>query len=104
MGNPHCPGILEVIMDWPEGKDFGMSPEEEVMHAEDTPPHNKLPANEKQYALCTDGSCYIVGKHRRWKAAVWSATQEVTEATKGEGELRQFAKVKEIQLALDIAE
>jgi len=22
MGNPSCPGILEVIMDWPEGKDF----------------------------------------------------------------------------------
>jgi len=30
MGNPSCPGILEVIMDWPEGKDFGVSPEEEV--------------------------------------------------------------------------
>ncbi|GAB0206794.1 hypothetical protein GRJ2_003145000 [Grus japonensis] len=22
IGNPNCPGILEVIMDWPEGKDF----------------------------------------------------------------------------------
>ncbi|PKU37293.1 hypothetical protein llap_12409 [Limosa lapponica baueri] len=35
MGNPSRPGILEVIMDWPEGKDFGMSPEEEVMRAEE---------------------------------------------------------------------
>jgi len=30
MGNPSCPGILEVIIDWPEGKYFGISPEEEV--------------------------------------------------------------------------
>ncbi|KAK4810662.1 hypothetical protein QYF61_007462 [Mycteria americana] len=29
IGNPNGPGILEVIMDWPEGKDFGISPEEE---------------------------------------------------------------------------
>jgi len=52
-------------MDWPEGKDFGMSPEKEVTHAEEAPPHNKLPANEKQYALFKGGSCYILGKHRR---------------------------------------
>ncbi|GAB0206970.1 hypothetical protein GRJ2_003162600 [Grus japonensis] len=34
IGNPNRPGILEVITDWPEGKDFGMSPEEEVTLAE----------------------------------------------------------------------
>ncbi|GAB0190129.1 pyruvate dehydrogenase protein X component, mitochondrial [Grus japonensis] len=34
-------------MDWPEGKDFGMSPEEEVTLAEEAPPYNKLPENEK---------------------------------------------------------
>ncbi|XP_057271668.1 uncharacterized protein LOC130602622 [Pezoporus wallicus] len=73
IGNPSRPGILEVIMDWPGGKDFGMSPEEEVvMRAEEAPPYNKLSESEKQYALFTDGSCHIVGKHRRWKAAVWS--------------------------------
>ncbi|KAK4829418.1 hypothetical protein QYF61_003982 [Mycteria americana] len=71
-GNPGLPGILEVIMDWPEGKDFKISPEEEVTCAEEAPLYNKLPENEKQYALFTDGSCRIVGKHRRWKAAVWS--------------------------------
>ncbi|PKU29803.1 hypothetical protein llap_19895 [Limosa lapponica baueri] len=72
VGNPSHPGILEVIMDRPEGKDFGMSPEEEVMRAEEAPPYNELPENEKRYALFTDGSCRIVGKHRKWKAAVWS--------------------------------
>ncbi|GAB0209411.1 hypothetical protein GRJ2_003406800 [Grus japonensis] len=96
--------ILEVIMDWPEGKDFGMSPEEEVMHAEEVPPYNELPKNEKQYALFTDGSCRIVGKHWRWKAAVWSPTQQATEAAEGQGESSQFAEVKAIQLALGIAE
>uniref|UniRef100_A0A8V5GQ26 RNase H type-1 domain-containing protein n=1 Tax=Melopsittacus undulatus TaxID=13146 RepID=A0A8V5GQ26_MELUD len=67
IGIPSHPGILEVIMDWPEGKDFGMSPEKEVMRAEEAPPYNKLSESEKQYALFTDGSCCIVGKHRRWK-------------------------------------
>ncbi|GAB0208126.1 hypothetical protein GRJ2_003278300 [Grus japonensis] len=75
IGNPNRPGILEVITDWPEGKDFGMLPEEEVTSAEEAPPYNKLPEDEKPYALFTDGSCRIVGKHRRWKAAVWSPTE-----------------------------
>ncbi|KAK4806727.1 hypothetical protein QYF61_007525 [Mycteria americana] len=102
IGNPNRPGILEVIMDWPEGKDFGISPEEEVTRAEEAPLYNKLPENEKQYALFTDGSCRIVGKHRRWKAAVWSPIRVVE--TAGDGESSQFAEVKAIQLALDIVE
>ncbi|GAB0204011.1 hypothetical protein GRJ2_002866700 [Grus japonensis] len=81
-----------------------MSPEEEVTCAEEAPPYNKLTEDEKPYALFTDGSCHIVGKHRRWKAAVWSPTQQVAEAAEGEGELSQIAEVKAIQLALDIAE
>ena len=60
-----------MITDWTEGKDFRMSVEEEVMHTEEAPLHNKLPENEKQYALFTDGSCCIVGKYWMWKAAVW---------------------------------
>jgi len=49
-------------MDWPEGKDFTMSPEQqEVMRAEEAPPYSELPVNEKQYALFTDGSCCLVG-------------------------------------------
>ena len=52
-GIPSHPRILEVIMD----------SEEEVTCAEEAPLHNKLPENEKQYALFTDGSCRIVGKH-----------------------------------------
>ncbi|GAB0205174.1 hypothetical protein GRJ2_002983000 [Grus japonensis] len=60
--------------------------------------------HEKPYALFTDGSCRIVGKHRRWKAAVWSPTRRVAEAAEGEGESSQFAEVKAIQLALDMAE
>ncbi|GAB0210341.1 hypothetical protein GRJ2_003499900 [Grus japonensis] len=97
-------GILEVITDWPEGKDFGMLPEEEVTCAEEAPPYNKLTEDEKPYALFTDGSCCIVGKHRRWKAAVWIPTRQVAEAAEGEGESSQFAEVKAIQLALDMAE
>ncbi|GAB0207149.1 hypothetical protein GRJ2_003180500 [Grus japonensis] len=81
-----------------------MYPEEEVTRAEEASPYNKLPKNEKPYALFTDGSCLIVGKHRRWKAAVWSPTRQVAEAAEGEGESSQFAEVKAIQLALDIAE
>ncbi|XP_019329322.1 PREDICTED: uncharacterized protein LOC109279670 [Aptenodytes forsteri] len=91
-------------MDWPEGKDFGISPEEEATRAEEAPMYNELPENEKQYALFTDGSCCLVGKHRRWKAAVWSPMRQVVETAEGEGESSQFAEVKAIQLALDIAD
>ncbi|GAB0207226.1 interleukin-6 receptor subunit beta [Grus japonensis] len=100
---PQLPGNPEAIMDWPEGKDFRILPEE-VTRAEEAPLYNILPENEKLYALFTDGSCRIVGKHWRWKAAVWSPTRRVAEAAEGEGELSQFAEVKSIQLALDIAE
>ena len=86
MRNPSRPGTLEIVMDRPEGKDFGASPEEEVTHAEEAPLYNKLPEDEKHYALFKDGSCCIVGKQRRWKAAVWSPTRQVAETAEGEGE------------------
>lgn len=35
IGNHSCPGNLEIIMDWPEGKAFWILPEEEVTHAEE---------------------------------------------------------------------
>ncbi|KAK4826299.1 hypothetical protein QYF61_007146 [Mycteria americana] len=76
IGNPNSPGILEVIMDWPEGKDLGISPEEELRRAEDVPLYNKLQEKEKPYALFTDWSCCLVGRHRRWKAAVWSPIRQ----------------------------
>jgi len=103
MGKPSRPGILEVIVDWSEDKDFGISSEEEVTRAEETPLYNKLPENEKQYALFTDRSRHVVVKHQRWKSAVWSPTQQVAETAETGGELSQSAEVKAIQLALDIA-
>jgi len=102
MENTSHPGILEAIMDWPEGKDFGVSPEEEVMRAQDALLYNKLSENEKQYTLFTDVSCHTLGKQRRWKAVVCSHTRQVTEAAE-EGESSQFAEVKAIQLASDTA-
>ena len=44
MGNLGCPGILEVIMDWPEGKKLGTSPAEEISRAKEAPPYSELPA------------------------------------------------------------
>ncbi|KAJ7413969.1 hypothetical protein BTVI_41909 [Pitangus sulphuratus] len=102
MGKPNFPGILEEIMDWPEGRDFGALPEK-VIHAQEEPPYNKLPENERGYALFTDGSCRVVGDHQRWNAVVWSRTRQVAEAAEGEDESSQFAEVKAIQLALKIA-
>ncbi|RMC19115.1 hypothetical protein DUI87_03719 [Hirundo rustica rustica] len=40
IGNPNCPGILEIITNWPEGKTFRLSSEEEeeqVTRAEESP-------------------------------------------------------------------
>ncbi|XP_071597593.1 uncharacterized protein [Heliangelus exortis] len=96
----------EQVMDCPEGRCFKALPEETTLytHAREPPPYNKLPENEKQYALFIDGTCRIVGEHWKWKAAVWSPTSKVTTTMEGVGESSQFAEVKAIQLALDIAE
>ncbi|RMC20327.1 hypothetical protein DUI87_01176 [Hirundo rustica rustica] len=48
--------------------------------------------------------CDRLSANRKWKAAVWSPTQRVTQATKGQGGSSQVAELKAIQLALDIAE
>ncbi|RMC21010.1 hypothetical protein DUI87_01866 [Hirundo rustica rustica] len=106
MGKLNRPGILEIITNWPEGENFGLTDEEQeqVTRAEEAPPYNQLPAEETHYALFTDGSCRIVGMNRKWKAAVWSPTRQVAEATEGEGGSSQLAEIKAVQLALDIAE
>ncbi|RMC19856.1 hypothetical protein DUI87_03422 [Hirundo rustica rustica] len=107
IGNPNRPGILEIITNWPEGENFGLMDEEEqeqVTRAEEAPPYNQLPEEETRYALFTDGSCRIVGMNRKWKAAVWSPTRQVAQATEGEGGSSQLAELKAVQLALDIAE
>ncbi|KAJ7424342.1 hypothetical protein BTVI_06855 [Pitangus sulphuratus] len=77
IGKPNCPGILEIIKNWPEGENFSLVDEEEgkqVIWAEEAPPYNQLPEGETCYALFTDGSCHIVGKIRKWTADVWSPT------------------------------
>jgi len=74
MGNFDCLGILEVIMDWPEGQNFRVSPVD-MTSAEEAPLFNKLPEKKKKYILFTDGSCHTVGRIQRWKAVVWSPTQ-----------------------------
>ncbi|RMC20467.1 hypothetical protein DUI87_01317 [Hirundo rustica rustica] len=106
MGKLNRPGILEIITNWPEGENFGLTDEEQeqVTRAEEAPPYNQLPAEETHYALFTDGSCHIVGMNRKWKAAMWSPTRQVAEATEGEGGSSQLEELKAVQLALDIAE
>ncbi|XP_050842343.1 uncharacterized protein LOC103824792 isoform X1 [Serinus canaria] len=107
IGNLNHPGILGTITNWPEGEDFGLADEEEqeqVTRAEEVPPNNHLPAEETRYALFMDSSCCIVGMNRKWKAAIWSPTCQVAQATEGEGGSRQLAELKAVQLALDIAE
>ena len=42
--------VAQEFWKWSEGKDFGISPEEEVTCAEETPLYSQLPENEKQYA------------------------------------------------------
>ncbi|RMC08867.1 hypothetical protein DUI87_13861 [Hirundo rustica rustica] len=46
----------------------------------------------------------VPGMNRKWKAAVWSPTRQLAEATEGEGGSSQLAELKAVQLALDIAE
>ncbi|RMC19716.1 hypothetical protein DUI87_03280 [Hirundo rustica rustica] len=65
--------------------------QEQVTRAEEAPPYNQLPAEETRYALFTDGSCRVVGMNRKWKAAVWSPTRQVAQATEGEDEWKDIA-------------
>lgn len=63
IGKLNSPGILEIITNWPEGENFGLTDEEEqgqVIWAEEAPPYNQLPAEKTQYSLSTDDSCRIV--------------------------------------------
>ncbi|RMB94973.1 hypothetical protein DUI87_28516 [Hirundo rustica rustica] len=46
----------------------------------------------------------VSGMNRKWKAAVWSPTRQVAQATEGESGSSQLAELKAVQLALDIAE
>lgn len=101
--NPSHPGILEVIMDWPEGKDFEMSPEKEIIRAEEALLYNKLTESEKQYALFTDGSCHLCGKASEMESSCMELPTSLKTA-EGEGELSHFAEVKAIQVAINIAE
>ncbi|RMC19224.1 hypothetical protein DUI87_03829 [Hirundo rustica rustica] len=66
MGKLNRPGILEIITNWPEGENFGLTDEEQeqVTQAEEAPPYDQLPAEETHYALFTDGSCRIVGMNQ----------------------------------------
>ncbi|PKU30531.1 hypothetical protein llap_19165 [Limosa lapponica baueri] len=85
-------------MDWPEGRDFGALPEK-VACAQEAPPYNELSEDERHYALFIDGSCHVVENHSKWKAAVWSPTRQVAEATEGEG--RDLLSKLEAQITFD---
>ncbi|RMC17935.1 hypothetical protein DUI87_05604 [Hirundo rustica rustica] len=87
IGNTNGPGILEIITNWPEGENFGLTDKDKqelVTHAEKAPPYNQLPAEETRYALFTDSSCHIIGMNRKGEAAVWSFTRQVAQATERE--------------------
>ncbi|GAB0203355.1 hypothetical protein GRJ2_002801100 [Grus japonensis] len=86
---------------WQDGRHVPMDVVNKI--AAMSPPANK---KETQAFLGLVGfwRMHIPGNHRKWKAAVWSPTRQVVEATEGEGESSQFAEVKAIQLALEIAE
>ncbi|RMB97604.1 hypothetical protein DUI87_25866 [Hirundo rustica rustica] len=58
------------------------------------------PTNKKE----TQAFLGAIRMNRKWKAAMWSPTRQVAEATEGEGGSSQLAELKAVQLALDIAE
>lgn len=62
MGKPNHPGILEEIVDWPEGRNFAVSPEE-ITYSQKAPPYNELSEDGKHYVLFADGFCHVVGNH-----------------------------------------
>lgn len=79
-------GIVEKITDWPEGKDFRALPEKETC-AQEAPPHNEFPEDERGFALFSDRSCCVAGNHQGG---------QVIEAAEGKRKSSQFAEVKVI--------
>lgn len=72
-----------------------------MTRTEEAPLYNKLPENEKQYALFTAVVLWgSVGGRR----LLYGVLQDVSHTAEGEGEWSQFAEVRAIQLALGIAE
>lgn len=65
IGKPRHPGILKLIMNWPEGQDFRLWSEEEVTCAEEAALYDQFSESEKKYGLFIDGSWCIIGKHWR---------------------------------------
>lgn len=51
MGNPSQPGSSEVVMDWPEGEDVGILPEQ-VVRAEEADPKLKFVLSVIFTGLC----------------------------------------------------
>ncbi|KAJ7412529.1 hypothetical protein WISP_95817 [Willisornis vidua] len=104
-GSSNRPGILEIITSWPEGGNFSLADDEEeesVSRAEEAPPYNQLPDEETRYALFTNGSCRIVGKSQKWKAAVWSLTRRVAEATKEKAIRKMLLKIEQARKNLEL--
>ncbi|RMB89724.1 hypothetical protein DUI87_33921 [Hirundo rustica rustica] len=92
-----------------EKNDFHWGPEQqqafaqikqEITHAVAVGPVRTGP-DVKTVLYCITGNH---GMNRKWKAAVWSPTQQVAQATEGEDGSSQLAELKAVQLALDIAE
>ncbi|RMC06845.1 hypothetical protein DUI87_16294 [Hirundo rustica rustica] len=107
IGNPNRPGILEIITNWPEGETFGLSFEEEEEQVTRAEEAHRITSYQRLNTICPFSltvPCRIVGANRKWKAAVWSPTRRVAQATEGQGGSSQIAELKAIQLALDIAE
>ncbi|RMC20714.1 hypothetical protein DUI87_01566 [Hirundo rustica rustica] len=68
---------------------------------------NYTPTEKEILAAAFEGvqaASEVIGINRKWKAAVWSPTRQVAEATEGESGSSQLAELKAVQLALDIAE
>ncbi|XP_061853253.1 uncharacterized protein LOC133625540 [Colius striatus] len=49
--NSICPGILELITNWPECEDSEISPEKETTRAEEAPSYEELPEDEKRMSI-----------------------------------------------------
>lgn len=73
-------------MDWSESTNF-WTPPEKVVHATEVLLHNKLPENENQYDLVTEGSYHVMENQQKWNTAVWSPMWQVKETIKRKSKL-----------------
>jgi len=73
MGNPNCSGVLELIIDWPDGKDFETSSEDRQTHLGYCTVERYCHLGRERYCKCMSCRCSHIQELCHWRSPKQSA-------------------------------